>query len=114
MTVNQIDLKEKEIFDFTVIIQPIHEWLSSHFSEMTTLIIEFILVGSAFAVVFTLLGLVLVYLERKICAFFQLRLGPMRVGFWGMAQTVADAVKLLLKEPLINKEADKFLFLGGH
>jgi NADH-quinone oxidoreductase subunit H len=34
----------------------------------------------------------------------------MRVGFWGTAQTVADAIKLLLKEPLMTKSADKFLF----
>jgi len=52
----------------------------------------------------------LVYVERKICAFFQQRLGPMRVGFWGTAQTLADVIKLLLKEPLITKNADKFLF----
>ena len=34
----------------------------------------------------------------------------MRVGFWGTAQTLADVIKLLLKEPLITKNADKFLF----
>ena len=34
----------------------------------------------------------------------------MRVGFWGTAQTIADAIKLLLKEPLMTKSADKFLF----
>lgn len=101
---------QKEIYDFQAITGPIHEWLYGHLSEMGALVAEFILVGTTFAIVFTLLGLILVYAERKICAFFQLRLGPMRVGFWGLAQTVADAIKLLLKEPLMNKEADKFLF----
>ncbi|MBX2942563.1 MAG: NADH-quinone oxidoreductase subunit NuoH [Cyclobacteriaceae bacterium] len=69
-----------------------------------------ILVGLAFMILFALLGLVLVYAERKVSAFFQQRLGPMRVGKWGTAQTLADVIKLLMKEPLINKNADKFLF----
>jgi len=69
-----------------------------------------ILAGVAFMILFALLGLVLVYAERKVSAFFQQRLGPMRVGFWGTAQTLADVIKLLMKEPLMNKNADKFLF----
>jgi len=74
------------------------------------MITEMIIVGIIFLTLFAILGLALVYAERKICAFFQQRLGPMRVGFWGTAQTVADAIKLLLKEPLMTKSADKFLF----
>ncbi|MBX2910902.1 MAG: NADH-quinone oxidoreductase subunit NuoH [Cyclobacteriaceae bacterium] len=69
-----------------------------------------VLAGLAFMILFAVLGLVLVYAERKVSAFFQQRLGPMRVGFWGTAQTLADVIKLLMKEPLINKNADRFLF----
>ncbi len=68
------------------------------------------LIGICFLTFFALLGLVLVYVERKVCAFFQLRLGPMRVGFWGTAQTFADFIKLVLKEPLATAKADKLLF----
>ncbi|MCB0489279.1 MAG: NADH-quinone oxidoreductase subunit NuoH [Cyclobacteriaceae bacterium] len=68
------------------------------------------LAGLCFMILFALLGLVLVYAERKVSAFFQQRLGPMRVGKWGTAQTLADVIKLLMKEPLINKNADRFLF----
>jgi NADH-quinone oxidoreductase subunit H len=74
------------------------------------MITEMVIVGIIFLTLFAVLGLILVYVERKVCAFFQQRLGPMRVGFWGTAQTLADVIKLLLKEPLITKNADKFLF----
>src|ERR1700741_3456101 len=55
--------------------------------------------------------IVYVYAERKIAGFMQDRLGPMRVGPYGLLQTVADAVKLMFKEAIYPKGADKLLFL---
>ena len=99
-----------DIYDFSVLTKSIHESLNSMMGETAVMISEMVIVGIIFLTLFAVLGLILVYVERKICAFFQQRLGPMRVGFWGTAQTLADLIKLLLKEPLITKNADKFLF----
>ncbi len=57
-----------------------------------------------------LLPLPLTWLERKIAGHMQQRLGPMRVGWHGLLQPVADGIKLISKEDHIPAEADRFLF----
>jgi NADH-quinone oxidoreductase subunit H len=53
----------------------------------------------------------LVYVERKICAFMQNRIGPNRVGPAGLLQIVADGLKFLMKEEFVPQYADKVLFI---
>lgn len=59
---------------------------------------------------FPLVAGYIVLLERKLLADFQVRLGPMRAGPHGLLQPIADAVKLLQKEDIITKQADKAIF----
>ncbi len=71
-----------------------------------------LVVGKLLAV-FTGLSIVvlsLTWLERKVLARLQLRLGPTRTGKFGLLQPLADAVKLILKEDIIPSSADKVLF----
>ncbi|MCT9107995.1 NADH-quinone oxidoreductase subunit NuoH [Streptomyces mirabilis] len=49
--------------------------------------------------------------ERKVVAWMQLRIGPNRHGPWGMLQSLADGVKLMLKEDVIVKRADKVVYV---
>lgn len=98
---------------------PKPEWVTAQLlvSVVTILIVMHILLGLA------ALG---IYLERKISAFMQDRLGPNRVGFgfglpivekltfgwgfWGLGQVLADGIKMLVKEDHMPKGADKVLF----
>ncbi|MEW6750341.1 MAG: NADH-quinone oxidoreductase subunit NuoH [Candidatus Latescibacterota bacterium] len=66
---------------------------------------------SAVGALIAVLGMGLVYLERKIAARFQCRLGPTRVGPHGILQTVADTLKLLTKEDLVPARADRVIHL---
>ncbi|HON51597.1 MAG TPA: NADH-quinone oxidoreductase subunit NuoH [Bacteroidales bacterium] len=99
------------LYDFTQLTSSIHSSLVESFGEgALTTTIELAIAGVAYLIFFAVLGLFLVYLERKVCAFIQNRLGPMRVGPWGLLQTIADFIKLLMKELIYIKSADQFLF----
>ena len=88
----------------------IQKWLNANFNPSWTLVFECVIVILLAISLFALLGLVLVLMERKVAAHMQIRLGPNRVGPMGMFQTVADTLKLIMKEGLTPDGADKFLF----
>ncbi len=97
-------------YDFSSLTKSIDEGLRSSMSSFWTVTTEMLIVGILFLLFYAVIGLFLVIAERKVCAFIQNRLGPNRIGPYGLFQTVADLVKLLFKEVIPIKNADSFLF----
>lgn len=92
------------------ITKNIHDWLFSVMPENVASIVEMVLIALVYLGIFSVAGLFLVLLERRVAAWFQLRIGPNRVGFQGLLQTMADALKLVSKELTGTERADKFLY----
>ncbi|MEV5931235.1 NADH-quinone oxidoreductase subunit NuoH [Streptomyces sp. NPDC052079] len=71
-----------------------------------------ILVKAVFCFAFLMVTvLISIVMERKVVAWMQLRIGPNRHGPWGMLQSLADGVKLMLKEDVVVKRADKAVYV---
>jgi NADH-quinone oxidoreductase subunit H len=100
----------KVLYDFSSLTKNIDTGLHNAMSPFWTTITEMLIIGILILLFYALIGLFLVYAERKVCAFMQNRLGPNRVGPFGLFQTIADLIKLLLVELIPIKKADKFLF----
>ena len=87
------------MFDFSIITNWIHQMLTSVMPEGWAVFIECVAIGVCIILMYALLAIVLIYMERKVCGFFQCRLGPMRVGPWGSIQEIFNP-----------KGADQFLY----
>ncbi len=98
------------MFSLESITTFVQDWLNKTFSPNLALFFEFVIIGVLAIALFAGLGLVLVIMERKVAAWIQIRIGPNRVGPKGMFQSLADTVKLIMKEGLTPDGADKFLF----
>ena len=100
------------MFDFSIVTTWIDSLLRQTLGlgDFLSILIECVLVGVAILTAYALIAIVLIFMERKVCAYFQCRLGPMRVGPWGIFQVFADVLKMLIKEIFVVDKADKFLY----
>ena len=100
------------MFDFSIVTT----WFDSllrqtlGLGDFWSILIECILVGVLILIGYAVLAIILIFMERKVCAYFQCRLGPMRVGHWGLLQVPADVLKMLIKEIFFVDKADKVLY----
>ncbi len=100
------------MFDFSIVTQ----WFDSllrqtlGLGDFWSILIECVIVGAFILVGYALIAIALIFMERKVCAYFQCRIGPMRVGPWGLLQVFADVLKMLIKEIFFVDRADKFLY----
>ena len=100
------------MFDFSIVTNWFHNLLAvtCGLGDFWTILIECILVGVCILAGYAILAIILIFMERKVCAYFQCRLGPMRVGPWGVFQVFADVLKMLIKEIFSVDGADKVLY----
>ena len=96
--------------DFTTVTEWIHGGLVSIMPEWLAIVFECLGIGIALLLAYALLALFYIWFERKVCAAFQCRLGPNRVGKFGVLQPFADMFKILIKELIELKHIDRFLF----
>ncbi len=100
------------MFDFSIVTKWIDNLLRVTWGlgDFWSILIECVLVGLVILTAYALIAIVLIFMERKVCAYFQCRLGPMRVGPWGIFQVFADVLKMLIKEIFFVDKADKLLY----
>ena len=98
------------MWSFTQLTGWIDTTLRNFVGDNWALFIEFVLIGVVILAAYAVLALILIYVERKVCGFFQCRIGPNRVGKWGIFQSIADMIKILLKELVHINRSDKVLF----
>lgn len=79
-------------------------------SPLVKVIYGVTIVGAVFLPFISVVAMFSIWAERKVAGHIQSRLGPNRVGPIGLLQSLADGIKLILKEDLIPKDADGFLF----
>ena len=100
------------MFDFSIVTQWFDCLLRQTLGlgDFWSILIECVVVGAIVLTLYALIAMFMIFFERKVCAYFQCRLGPMRVGPWGIFQVMADVLKMLIKEIFGVDRSDKMLY----
>ena len=77
----------------------------------TQVLLEWVIKSAIILFVLVTAVAYLTFLERKVMSWIQLRVGPNRVGYWGLLQPLADGIKMIFKEDIIPTEANKWLYI---
>jgi NADH-quinone oxidoreductase subunit H len=85
-------------------------WLGTWLPPWATTLVNYVIIGVVLVMMPVIATLTLTWMERKVVGRIQNRIGPNRVGPWGIFQAFADAVKMLIKEDIIPSGADKPVF----
>ena len=96
--------------DFSTITTAIDNLLRTYMPEQAVILVECLLIALCLVLAYVLFAIVMIFMERKVCAAFQCRVGPMRVGYWGLLQVFADVFKMLIKEIISIKRSDHILY----
>ncbi len=85
-------------------------WLSSFLPPAAVTVVNYLVIGIILVMMPVIATLTLTWMERKVIGRIQNRIGPNRVGPWGIFQAIADAVKMLIKEDIVPDGADRPVF----
>lgn len=99
--------------ELTQLLAAIDNFLQGNLTPGWAALVKGVLVGILLLATYALIALALIYIERKVAAFFQARLGPNRLGKYGVIQSLADMIKILIKEVIHINKADKLLFYAA-
>lgn len=98
------------MIDFASINASIESYLQSVLPAQVATLVECALIAVCAIAAYLVFAIVMIYMERKVCAAFQCRIGPDRVGFLGLLQVFADVFKMLIKEIIDIKDSDRALY----
>lgn len=85
-------------------------WIGGFLPDWAVMVVNYLVVGIILVLMPVIATLLFTWMERKVIGRIQNRLGPNRVGPWGIFQAIADAVKMLIKEDIVPDNADKRVF----
>ena len=86
------------MFDFSIVTQWVHSLLTSFMPEELAVLIECIVIGVCIMLAYAVIAIIMIFMERKVCAAFNCRLGPWRVGPQGTILAFADVLTTLIRK----------------